>query len=326
MPELSARQRRQPHLCMLAGCLGILLTSIAACTSHTERVGLTTLPSTSLLPAPIVVESLRATPDRPDQNVSNELSPSEPKVIDGVDENVQRAISKATRAVGIETSYLIVVAARESSFDPRKRAQRTSAMGLYQFTADTWLRSVRAFGDRHGLGIYASQIVVDRHGAISMRNAAARTKLLRLRADPEISALMAAELARDNEIRLEQILGRPVTPPEIYFAHLLGVTQGARLIEAARSAPRTSGERLFPAAARANPDLFKPHGRVASAHAIVKQVQIHYQRQELRFAGYVSTSGSLRAPTGVPDSLGIPSLNGTSPMGSLGTSLASVAP
>jgi hypothetical protein len=324
VPELFAERPRCPHLFLLAGVAGFFLTSVAACSSRIESPEVTMAPpSVSQLPAPIA-EPL--TPAPAPIKVSLGDPADEAKAIDGVNENVQRAIRKATRVVGTEASYLVVVAARESNFDPRKRARRTTATGLYQFTADTWLRSVRAFGDRHGLGIYASQIVVDRHGAISMRNAAARTKLLRLRADPEISALMAAELARDNEIRLEQILGRPVTPPEIYFAHLLGVTQGARLIEAARSAPRTSGERLFPAAARANPDLFKPHGRVASAHAIVKQVQIHYQRQELRFAGYVSTSGSLHAPTGVPDSLGIPSLNGTSPMGSLGTSLASVAP
>jgi hypothetical protein len=326
MPDLSARQRRQPHPYMLAVCFGLLLTSIAACTSHTERVELTTLPSTSLLPAPIVVESLRATPDQPDQNVSNELSTTETKVIDGVDENVKRAISKATLAVGIETSYLIVVAARESSFDPRKRARRTSAMGLYQFTADTWLRAVRAFGERHGLGEYASQIAVGRDGKISMRNATARVKVLRLRADPEISALMAAELAQDNQARLEQTLGRPVTPAEIYLAHLLGVTHAARLIETAHSAPHTPGVRLLPAAARSNPDLFKPLGRVASAHAIVEKLKIHYERQEARFSGHVSTN-SIHTPTdAAPRSLSGSTPANVNPIASLAISLASVAP
>ena len=325
MPELPARQRRRPHPYMVAACFGLLLTSIAACTAHTERTELTTPPNTPLLAAPIV-ESLSATTDQPDQNVSNELSISEPKVIDGVDENVQRAISKATRAVGIETSYLIVVAARESSFDPRKRAQRTSAMGLYQFTADTWLRALRAFGERHGFGEYASQIAVDRNGKVSMRTATARSKLLRLRADPEISALMAAELARDNEARLEQILGRPVTPAEIYLAHLLGVTHAARLIETARSAPHTPGVRLLPAAARSNPDLFKPLGRVASAHAIVNKLKIHYERQEVRFSGRVGMN-SMHAPTDIaPGSLSGSTPTNANPMASHAISLASVAP
>jgi hypothetical protein len=307
---------------MLAGCFGLLLTSIAACTSHTERAELTTQPSTPLLAAPIV----ELLPAAHDQNVSSELSTPEPKVIDGADENVQRAIIKATRAVGIETSYLIVVAARESGFDPRKRARRTSATGLYQFTADTWLRSVRAFGERHGFGEYASQIAVDRNGRVSMRNATARANLLRLRADPEISALMAAELARDNEARLEQILDRPVTSAEIYLAHLLGVTHAARLIETARSAPYTPGVRLLPAAARSNPDLFKPLGRVASAQAIVKKLKIHYERQEVRFSDHVSAN-SMHAPTDIaPGSLSGSTPTNANPTASLATSLASVAP
>jgi hypothetical protein len=184
----------------------------------------------------------------------------------------------------------MIVAARESNFDPRKRAHRTSATGLYQFTTKTWLRSVRVFGERHGFGEYARQIVVDQNGAVSMRNSAARAKLLQLRADPQVSALMAAELARDNETRLIHLLGRPVTPAEIYMAHLLGVNEAARVIEIARSAPLTPSARLLPAAARANPDLFKPHGHVASAKTLVSKIAVHYQRQELRFVQQIRTN------------------------------------
>jgi hypothetical protein len=299
MRELFVRQRHGRFLgqrycaTIFAGCLILSLGTVAGCTTRIDSVAETAAaPSTLASPTPIA-GSLPAAPEQqvwPDQTTTEQ-----PPVIVGVNENVQRAIRNATDVVGIETTYLMVVAARESSFDPRKRARRTTATGLYQFTADTWLRAIRAFGERHGLAEYARQIVVDQRGAPSMRNAAARTRLLRLRADPKLSALMAAELARDNEMRLEHILGRPVTPAEIYIAHLLGVTQAARVIETARSAPQTPGVRLAPAAAQANPDLFKPLGRVASANSIVSKIKVHYQRQELRFAQHVGMNGDARS-------------------------------
>jgi hypothetical protein len=305
MPELFVWQRHRRlskercRAMIFVGCLGLALNGLAGCTERLDSAEVPVAPSTPLSPTPAAdFPPATAEPQAlPDQ------AAEEPQLIVGVNEEVQRAIRNATREVGIGTTYLMVVAARESSFDFRKRAHRTSATGLYQFTVDTWLRSVRAFGEGHGLEAYAKQIVVDRHGAISMRDYAARTRLLRLRSDPQLSALMAAELARDNAARLAHILGRPVTPAELYIAHLLGVTQAARVIEAARSAPHTPGVRLLPAAARANPELFKPRGRVASADAIVAKIKVHYQREERRFVPFIGTNVAAYSPdnTSMPD-------------------------
>ena len=305
MPEFFVRQRHRRlfkgryRTMVFAGCLGLSLSGVAGCTKSVDSAEMPVAPSTSLLPTP-TADFLPATPE---QQALPHQATEDPQLIVGVNEEVQRAIRNATREVGIGTTYLMVVAARESSFDPRKHAHRTSATGLYQFTVDTWLRSVRAFGEGHGLDAYARQIVVDRYGAISMRDSAARTRLLQLRADPQFSALMAAELARDNQARLKHILGRPVTPAELYMAHLLGVTQAARVIEAARSAPHTPGVQLLPAAARANPDLFKPRGRVASADAIVAKIKVRYQREERRFVPYIGTNVAAYSPdnTSMPD-------------------------
>lgn len=232
----------------------------------------------------------------PEPDAARMRADKDGQLIAGVDEEVQRAIRNATRVVGIETSYLMVVAQRESSFDPRKHARQTTATGLYQFTAGTWLRLVRAFGARHGLGAYAEHIVLDRSGAVSMPDGALCSKLLRLRADPQVSALMAAELARDNQMRLMHILGREVTPAEVYMAHLLGVTQAARVIETAHSAPHTAGVQLLPTAARTNPGVFNPRGRVASAGAIVSTIKSSYQRQELRFVQRSAKTGTAPTP------------------------------
>jgi hypothetical protein len=196
----------------------------------------------------------------------------------GMRENVWRAIANATEVVGVDATYMTAVAARESSFDPTVRAEGSSATGLYQFTEDTWLRALKIFGVRHGLDELAQQITIDEYGDVSVRHGA-RAKLLQLRNDPRLSALMAAELARDNKARLERLLGRDVSPAETYLAHFLGVGQAARIIDAAHSKPHVSGARLLPAAARSNPAVFAPAGHAASAAAIVGKIEAYFSRE-----------------------------------------------
>ena len=196
----------------------------------------------------------------------------------GVRENVWRAIANATEVVGVDATYMTAVAARESSFDPTVHAEGSSAAGLYQFTEDTWLRALKIFGVRHGLDELARQITIDEYGDVSVRHGA-RAKLLQLRNDPTLSALMAAELARDNKARLERLLGREVSPAETYLAHFLGVGQAARIIGAAHSRPHVSGARLLPAAARSNPAVFAPAGHDASAAAIVGKIEAYFSRE-----------------------------------------------
>ena len=194
-------------------------------------------------------------------------------------DDVRRAIDKATRTVGVDAEYLTVVAARESSFDPEAHAHRTSAAGLYQFSAGTWLRAVKMFGAKHGLGDYADLISIDDDGAVSMPRGKDRNELLSLRSDPELAALMAAELARDNQLRLERMLGRSVTPAETYMAHLFGVVPAARMIGAARSAPHTKGAELLPSAARTNPNIFNAASGPASAREIVAKIRTDFHRR-----------------------------------------------
>ncbi len=195
-------------------------------------------------------------------------------------EDVRRAIAHAAETVGVDRLYLVAVAARESSFDTRAYAQRTSAAGLYQFTEDTWLRVVKVFGPRHGLGAYAAAIAAGEDGTVALPQGVLRRRLMRLRYDPGISALMAAELARDNRRRLERLLGRKVTPAETYIAHFLGLAPAARMIDAAASRPDMAAARLLPAAAESNPAMF--HG--TSAAAVVHAIEAYFRDQVPRFA------------------------------------------
>jgi transglycosylase-like protein with SLT domain len=194
----------------------------------------------------------------------------------GAPAEVWLAIAHATREVGVDTAYMTAVAARESSFNPTIRAVGTTATGLYQFTADTWLRAVKMFGARHGLGEFARQIAIDDYGNLHVGS---RAKLLQLRNDPELSALMAAELARDNKARLERLLGRDVTPAETYLAHFLGVGQAARIIAAAQTRPHVSAAHILPAAARSNPAVFTPAGHAVTVAAMVGKIEAYFERE-----------------------------------------------
>jgi hypothetical protein len=194
----------------------------------------------------------------------------------GAPAEVWLAIAHATREVGVDTAYLVAVAARESSFNPTIKAVGTSATGLYQFTADTWLRAVKMFGARHGLGELARQIAIDDYGNLHVGS---RAKLLQLRNDPTLSALMAAELARDNKARLERLLGRDVTPAETYLAHFLGVGQAAHIIAAAHLRPHVSAAHILPAAARTNPAVFTPAGHAVSAAAMLGKIEAYFDRE-----------------------------------------------
>ena len=258
---------------------GALISSLAGTAVSTPGIDRAAPPAPPSAPAPSAVpanENREGVQPRTDKRVFL-------ATLD-IQEDVRRAIQHATRVVGVEGEYLTAVAARESSFDPSRHARQTTAAGLYQFTADTWLRVVKGFGEKHGLGEYARQIVVGEDGAVSLPDRVARAQLLELRHDPRLSALMAAELALDNKARLERVLGRPVTPAETYIAHLLGVAQAARVIDAAYSAPHTPGARLLPTAARTNPGVFRPAGHVASAGSIVGKIETYFERRSPHFA------------------------------------------
>jgi hypothetical protein len=203
--------------------------------------------------------------------------------IERVPDEVKRAIRRAAHESGVDAGYLAAVAARESRFDPLARAEGSSAVGLFQFTAETWLRAVKLFGPAHGLGAEAGRIGVA-EGDVSVPDERTRAKLLKLREDPYVSAVMAAALGRDNAARLERRLGRKVTPAETYIAHFLGIAQAAQIIEAAAATPGASASRLLPVAAAANPGVFRPDGSPAPVGAIVAAIGAYFEREAPRFA------------------------------------------
>jgi hypothetical protein len=181
-------------------------------------------------------------------------------------DGVRAAIARASRATGVDFSLLVETARRESAFNPNARAGTSSATGLFQFIDSTWLDMVARHGAEHGLGAQSAAL---KQGA----DAATRREILALRTDPEISARMAAELARENATTLQSRLGRPPSAGELYAAHVMGPAGAARLIEAAdQDAP--SAAAIFPREAAANRGLFYADGAPRSAQALLQRLDL----------------------------------------------------
>ncbi len=179
---------------------------------------------------------------------------------------VRAAIRRAADATGVDFSLLLETARRESALNPQARAGTSSATGLFQFIDSTWLDMVRRHGADHGLGEQASAL---QQGA----DPATRREILALRNDPELSARMAAELARENAQTLQSRLGRAPNAGELYAAHVMGSGGAIRLIEAAQSgAP--SAAAIFPREAAANRGLFYVNGAPRSAEALLQRLNL----------------------------------------------------
>ena len=187
-------------------------------------------------------------------------------------QHVREALQRAAGATGTDFQVLAETARRESGYNARAQAPTSSASGMFQFIESTWLDMVRRHGGEHGLGNAAQQIsVVD--GRPRVADPATRKAILDLRFDPEISARMAGELARENAQTLEARLGRAPGPGEIYAAHVLGPSGAGRLIEAAaRGAPDASA--LFPREAAANAWLFNDNGVPRSAQSLLARLDV----------------------------------------------------
>lgn len=183
-----------------------------------------------------------------------------PQAADGV----RAAIQRASQATGVDFSLLVETARRESALDPNARAGTSSATGLFQFVDSTWLDMVRRHGAAHGLGNYAAAL---NNGA----DADTRRQILALRNDPEISARMAGELARENADALQSRLGRAPTAGELYAAHVMGSNGAVRLIQAAAQGA-SDASAIFPREAAANRGLFFDHGQPRSAQGLLDRL------------------------------------------------------
>jgi hypothetical protein len=178
---------------------------------------------------------------------------------------VEAAIQRASTATGVDFSFLLGTARRESAFDPGAHAKTSSAAGLFQFVDQTWLSTLKQHGSKYGYARYAELIQQGSDGRFHVDGAEARRTVMDLRLDPHAASLMAGELASDHASYLRGRVGRDPTSGELYAAHVLGPQGSAKLIEAVRANPSVTAATLFPEAAASNRGLFYRDGRAVSA-------------------------------------------------------------
>ncbi|HYD99409.1 MAG TPA: lytic transglycosylase domain-containing protein [Alphaproteobacteria bacterium] len=169
---------------------------------------------------------------------------------------IVRVVHQASQRTGADFGFMLANASLESSMAPGAKNRTSSATGLFQFTESTWLAMVKDHGARHGLGQYAKAIQAKPGGGVTVADPALRREILELRKDPQLSALMAGEYARQNERYLEKRLGRQVGTAEIYAAHFFGPNGAAKLLQAVDRTPGAAAADVLPSAAKANRSLF----------------------------------------------------------------------
>ena len=159
-------------------------------------------------------------------------------------------IVRASRVTSVDPVLLMAIADKESSFKTEVQAQTSSASGLYQFIEKTWLGVVREFGSRCGLEREAALLASGGDGG------AQRTRILDLRRDPYLSAVLAAEMLKRDSLRIAKRIGRNLTGGEVYLVHFLGPDGAERMIDEVTHKPDTVAAQLLPRPAAANKPIF----------------------------------------------------------------------
>ncbi|MFL5172449.1 MAG: transglycosylase SLT domain-containing protein [Microvirga sp.] len=69
-----------------------------------------------------------------------------------------QTILRAADATGVDPTYMMALADKESSFIADNKAATSSAEGLFQFIEKTWLEMIRDFGPKYGMEFAAASV------------------------------------------------------------------------------------------------------------------------------------------------------------------------
>jgi hypothetical protein len=193
------------------------------------------------------------------QTLSEERAADPHEVLEFGAMRVQRwiveTILKAADATDVDPVYMMALADKESSFIPANKASTSSAEGLFQFISSTWFQMVHTYGAKHGLAKEAAAVQRGKNG-FSISDPEMKEHILKLRRDPYLSSLMAAEMMKRDRKLIEKRIGREISRSEFYLAHFLGADSAGKMMALVDGQPTQSASRVFPAAARANKSLF----------------------------------------------------------------------
>ncbi len=145
-------------------------------------------------------------------------------------DTVASYILNAAKVTGMDPGTLFTVAKIESNFKVDAKNRITGATGLFQFTPSTWKWLIKKYPE---LGYTDKDI----H-------------------NPGRNAIMGAVYLRHMQTTLSKALGRAPTPLELYLGHFLGPTGAIRFIRKYEADPNSVASKAFPAAAKANKNIF----------------------------------------------------------------------
>lgn len=178
-----------------------------------------------------------------------------------VPQNLASALTAAGDRTGVDFSYLLQTAIRESSLNPSAKASTSSATGLFQFLESTWLQVMKEQGPALGYGQFANEIQRRSDGSYTIADPQRKAAILKLREDPQISADLAAAFTRTNGDYLKSRFGRNPSAGELYIAHFLGAEGAERMFRAGLENPDQLAVNLFPRQADANHAIFYSNGQ-----------------------------------------------------------------
>ena len=214
-----------------------------------------------------------------------------------------QTIVRAAQAVQTDPVLLMAVADKESSFVTAVQAKTSSATGLYQFIERTWLGVVRDFGAKYGLEKDAALITADANDRPMIADPAERARVLELRRDPYLSALMAGEMLKRDAARIALRIGRELTLGEVYLAHFLGPDDAGEFLANVVNKPAAAAAALLPGPARANRSIFFASGRFVGRGRHRKPMSLSVAQVHEKFEAMMSTRGSryqnVRAISGI---------------------------
>src|SRR5215210_3241988 len=175
-------------------------------------------------------------------------------------------VVRAAQVTGVDPAYLMALADKESSLLPDNKARTSSAEGLFQFVESTWLEVLRRYGPKHGDAAEAEAIQIAQ-GRPVLSDSNERERILNLRRDPYLSALIAGEMITTHREILSGKVARDPSFSELYMAHFLGVNGAGRFAALLSDTPDKSAPAAFPRAAKANRALFFDKKEAARAKA-----------------------------------------------------------
>lgn len=217
-------------------------------------------------------------------------------------ERVARAIGTASDRTGVDFDYLMNQARVESGFRADAKASTSSASGLFQFTQQTWLATLKQHGAEHNLSWAVEAISADKHGQYSVLDPQLRGQILALRNQPEAASVMAAEFAADNSDALSTALGREPEAVDLYLAHFLGSSGATKFLKAWEADSSQPAATLFPAAADANkPIFFGRNGTPRTLNEIREQFRIKMRGDFIQLRSNASLIATIKPrPTSTP--------------------------